>query len=1081
MVEYVELHCVSNFSFLRGASHPDELITSAAVYGLDALALTDHNSFAGTVRAHIAARDHNMRFIPAMQLLLRDAPPLLCYPTDRAAYGRLCQLLSIGKRRAPKGDCELYFSDLLEFSQGSLFIAVQPVQPQEDFIGTLKRMQKGLGDRLWLSISRHFDGFDEARLLFSEQAEATLRLPIVVTNDVHMHTRSRKALLDVLTCIRNHCRLEEAGYRLFPNAERTLKSPTAMAALFPDHPHWVAETVRIAEACQFHLDELRYEYPYEEEDGESAQDRLIRLTWEGAHKRYPNGLPQKVETNLNHELGVIGRLHYAPYFLTVYDIVRFARSQNILCQGRGSAANSSVCYCLFITEVAPDRIDLLFERFISEQRGEPPDIDVDFEHERREEVIQYIYKRYGRERAGLTATVITYRSRSAIREVGKVFGLNDDTLSRMTKTIWGWGTSGIKEEQVRDAGLSPDDLRIRAVMELSAELIGFPRHLSQHVGGFVITRGPLYELSPIANAAMDGRTTIEWNKEDIEELGILKVDVLGLGMLSCIRKSFDLLRDHKNIDLDLPTLPKEDPAVYQMLQKADAIGVFQVESRAQLSMLPRLRPREFYDLVVQVAIVRPGPIQGDMVHPYLRRRTGKEKVDYPSDELKSVLQRTYGVPLFQEQAMQVAIVGAGFTPEEADRLRRDMASFRRIGQVQQHREKFLAGMEAKGYAPDFAERCFQQIEGFADYGFPESHAASFANLVYVSAWLKHHHPEVFTCALLNSQPMGFYAPAQLIRDARAHYVKVQPVDINHSHWDNRIEHGTLRLGFRQVKGINEMDALTLVSLRPEEGYRDLYLLARQTRLSPAMLEKLANADAFACLGLSRRDALWAIRRLGQGRKAASPLPLFEAMDTRHNFGTPAEFGVEQTVVLPPMSLGEEVIEDYAALRLSLKAHPLLLLRDKLTQAGVKPAKYLINITKDKKVTVAGLIIARQRPGTASGVVFVTLEDETDIANLIVWPKVFEDYRHVLMSASLMAVRGKVQQEEGVIHVIAEELLDLSGLLHELSETTTIHSRARTHPRNISWAITPQTKTITELAEESKDQKAPFKVDSRDFH
>ncbi|WP_417797625.1 error-prone DNA polymerase [Terasakiella pusilla] len=1082
MTDYVELQCVSNFSFLHGASHPDELVWAAHAKGLNALALCDRNSFAGTVRAHVAAKEHGLRFIPGLHLDLKDAPSLLCYPTDRAAYGRLCHLLTIGKRRAAKGDCELYLDDLAEFAEGTLFIALQPTCPSPTHKNDLQRLQDRFNGKLWLSITRHFDGFDQDRLTFTEAVERDMGLPIVVTNDVHMHTRNRKALQDVLVCIREHCRLESAGYRLFPNAERTLKGPTEMAALFPDHPHWLAATVEIANACHFTFDQLRYEYPDEgSTDDETAQERLTRLTWEGAHKRYPNGLPDKITNNLNHELELIGRLNFAPYFLTVHDIVSFARSQNILCQGRGSAANSSVCYCLFITEVAPDRIDLLFERFVSAARDEPPDIDVDFEHERREEVIQYIYQRYGRERAGLTATVITYRSRSAIREVGKVFGLNDDILTRLSKTIWGWGTSGIDDDQVREAGLNPEDKRIRAVMELSAELIGFPRHLSQHVGGFVITKGQLYELSPIANAAMEGRTTIEWNKEDIEALGILKVDVLALGMLSCIRKSFDLLRDHKNIDLDLDSLPKEDPAVYQMLQKADAIGVFQVESRAQLSMLPRLKPAKFYDLVVEVAIVRPGPIQGDMVHPYLRRRMGKEKVNYPSPELEKVLERTYGVPLFQEQAMQVAIVGAGFTPEDADRLRRDMASFRRIGQVQQHREKFISGMLKNGYEQDFAERCFQQIEGFADYGFPESHAASFANLVYVSAWLKCHHPDIFTCALLNSQPMGFYAPAQLIRDARAHHVKVLPVDINYSHWDNRIEKQALRLGFRQVKGVSELDALTLINARPDFGFSDLTLLARQTRLAPSTLEKLADADAFASLGLSRRDALWAIRRLGQGRKQAASLPLFDAIDRTHNIGTPAEYGTEATVVLPEMSIGEEVIEDYASLRLSLKAHPLLLLRDRLSQAGVRASKDLVNVANNKKATVAGLIIARQRPGTASGVVFLTLEDETDVANIIVWPKVFEEYRRTLMSATLVAVKGKVQSGEGVIHVIAEELLDLSGLLQELSRDTFIQSRTRQHPRNISWSVTPQNKSIHELAEENQDKAVPFKVDSRDFH
>jgi len=1096
MSVYAELQTISNFSFLRGASHPDELILAAKMKGLSAIAIADHDSFAGAVRAHVAAKEQGVRFIPGVRLNLRDTLPVLCYPTDRAAYGRLCRLLTLGKRRAPKGDCELYLGDLADHRDGSLIIAVQPTAPDPDVQTQLNDMATLLKGQFWLSINRHFDAFDADRLAFSEGVERDLGIPVVVTNDVHMHSQVRKALHDALVCIREHCQLENAGYHLFPNAERVIKSPDQMTTLFPDHPQWLSRTVEIAEACTFSLDELRYQYPDEGNGEERPQQRLSRLAWDGAKTRYPDGLSQKVQDSLVKELALIDRLKYAPYFLTVYDIVSFARGEGILCQGRGSAANSVVCYCLFITEVDPERIDLLFERFVSAARDEPPDIDVDFEHERREEVIQHIYQRYGRERAGLTATVISYRARSAVREIGKIFGLTDDVLTRLAKTIWGWSNKGVEGKHIVEAGLSADDLKVKTVIELSQELMGFPRHLSQHVGGFVITQGPLTELSPIANAAMADRTTIEWDKNDIDALGILKIDVLGLGMLSCIRKSFELLRDHKKIDLTLATLPEEDPKVYEMLTKADAIGVFQVESRAQLSMLPRLKPKKFYDLVVEVAIVRPGPIQGNMVHPYLRRRMGKEHVDYPSEELRAVLEKTYGVPLFQEQAMQVAIVGAGFTPEEADRLRRDMASFRRIGQVQQHREKFMAGMETNGYTAEFAERCFKQIEGFADYGFPESHAASFANLVYVSAWIKCHHPEIFACALLNSQPMGFYAPAQIVRDARNHNIAVLPVDINISLWDNQLENRkglppalALRLGFRQIKGVGELDALALISARPEGGFSDLHILARDSGISARALEKLAEADAFTSLGLTRRDALWAVRRLGRGHKIPPALPLFEAVEhNNRNMAVSAEFGPEHPVALPTMSLGEEVIEDYASLRFSLKAHPVSILRDRLDQAGIQKTRDLAGIGDGKKVTIAGLTIARQRPGTASGVVFMTLEDETDIANIIVWPKIFEKFRRIVMTATMIGVSGKLQHEEGVTHLIAERLLDLSGLLQSLSVDTHIRSRANRHPRNLAWKVQPASlsgqkspQTLDTLASEGKGEDAPFPVDSHDFH
>ena len=1110
---YAELQVSSNFSFLRGASHAEELVLTAASKGLHGLAITDRNSLAGIVRGFSAHQPHQnqLQYIVGCRLDLADAPSLLCYPTDRQAYARLCRLLTLGKRRAPKGECELYLNDVVEHSDGLLFIVVPPQVPDSAFYAHLVALQAHFAGCLWLSVSRFMDGFDTERLTFCHQVEADLGIPVVVTNDVHMHVRSRKPLQDVLTCIRHHCRIEDAGYRLFPNGERHIKSPQQMAALFPDHPHWLERSVEIARQCRFHLRELRYEYP-DENDGsiETTQQRLTRLAWEGAQHRYPEGIPDKVRGLIETELRLIDELGYAPYFLTVHDIVSFARSRGILCQGRGSAANSSVCFCLHITAVDPAKVELLFSRFISNARDEPPDIDVDFEHERREEVIQYIYQRYGRERAGLTATVISYRSRSALRDVGKVFGLSEDSIVKLTKTVWGSGSKGPHDAMMRQSGINPDETRLQAIMMLAAELTGFPRHLSQHVGGFVITRGPLCELSPIANAAMEDRTTIEWDKDDIDALGILKVDVLALGMLSCIRKAFDELRDHKNIDYDLASLPKEDPKVYAMLTKADSIGVFQVESRAQMSMLPRLQPKCLYDLTIQIAIVRPGPIQGGMVHPFLQRRMKREQVDYPSEELKAVLKRTEGVPLFQEQAMQIAIVGAGYTGGEADNLRRAMATFKRTGTIGEHREKFLNGMLRNGYDADFAERCFKQIEGFADYGFPESHAASFAILAYASSWLKYHHPDVFLCALLNAQPMGFYAPAQLVNDARNHGVHVLDVDVNYSFWNNTMERDigrasgpmAVRLGFRQVRGLGELEVAKLTANRPMGGFQDIYLMARQTGLSPGALEKLAEADAFQSLALRRREALWAAKRFGKGRKAPSALPLFEAAQNfNHNMGVSAEFGPEPAVNLPVMGPGEEIIEDYASLRLSLKGHPVSMLRDALHGAGIKRACDLNATRNGDKITHAGLVIVRQRPGTASGIVFITLEDETGVTNLVVWSKVMDEFRREIMTATLLGVSGKLQREDGVTHIVAEKLVDLSGMLQSLTDNTKINRQSGGHPRNLRWAtgtpgiatpisppaqIAPPSHTtpLEKLGQQHQQDRAKtsrLKIDSHDFH
>ncbi len=1027
---YAELQVTTNFTFLCGASHPGELVQAASALGLHAVAVTDRNTLAGVVRAHAAAREVGMKLVVGARLDLADAPAVLCLPRDRAAYGRLARLLTVGRRRAPKGECEIGLADLLDHATGQILIALPPADCDgHGFERHLSALRRRIVSPVYLAANHLYRGDDRARIDRLAGIAARAGTPLVATNDVHAHAPARRRLADVLTCIREHCTVDEAGYRLAANAERHLKPAAEMARLFRDHPDAVGRSAAIADACTFSLDELRYEYPDDEAaPGDTPDGALGRLTREGAKRRYPGGIPDAVARQLAHELGLIAALDYAAYFLTVHDIVRFARDRGILCQGRGSAANSAVCYCLGITAVDPNRMDLLFERFVSAERNEPPDIDIDFEHERREEVIQYIYRKYGRERAGLAATVIHYRARSALREVGKALGLSLDTVAALSGTVWGWRSEPAKEVHIREAGLDPEDERLALTLQLAGELTGFPRHLSQHVGGFVITRGKLSEIVPVTNAAMEDRTVIEWDKDDLDALGMLKIDVLGLGMLTCIRKGLELLRAGYGIDSGLTDIPAEDPAVYDMLCAADSIGVFQVESRAQMSMLPRLRPRSFYDLVIEVAIVRPGPIQGDMVHPYLRRRNGEETVDFPSEALRGVLGKTLGVPLFQEQAMKIAIVAAGFTPSEADSLRRAMATFRHVGTIGRFRDKLIEGMVRNGYERGFAERCFRQIEGFGDYGFPESHAASFALLVYVSAWLKCHYPEAFAAAILNSQPMGFYAPAQLVRDAREHGVCVLPADVNHSDWDCTLEAaegGTrpyaLRLGFRQIKGMAEASARAIVEARERPNRRpfaDPAELRDRGGVAIPVLETLAGADAFGSTGRTRRQALWAVRALGP-----APLPLFAAA---------GEGRTEQAVALPAMSRGEEVSQDYATIRMSLKDHPLALMRDRLAAERVTPAGRLVEIDDGARVTVAGLALVRQRPGTASGVIFVTLEDETGIANLVVWPRVFERYRREVMAARLLRVSGELQREGIVIHVVARRLEDLTPRLRALA-------------------------------------------------
>ena len=1069
----VELQVTTNFSFLQGGSRPQELALQAAALGYEAIGITDRNTLAGIVRAYdacnqIKERLRPIRLIVGCRLDLQDAPSLLCYPEDRAAYGRLSTLLTKGKRRTEKGKCELTYADVLDHRLGQHLVALAPEEIEEGFTAFLKRFRKDIGRKAHLAVSHLYRGDDARRIRRLAELGAEYRLPLIATNDVLYHMPERRPLQDVMTCIREHVTIEEAGFRLLANAERHLKSPEEMQRLFRHWPEALENAARLADSCRFSLDELRYEYPSEPvPDGVTPQQHLEQLTWEGAAGRYPDGIPEKIRDTLEQELALIGKLNYAPYFLTVQDIVRFAESKGILCQGRGSAANSVVCYCLRITAVDPVKVDLLFERFVSAERNEPPDIDVDFEHERREEVIQYIYDKYGRHRAGIAATVISYRPKSAMRDVGKVFGLSEDVLNRLSKAVWGWGDDNIVQQHIRQAGLDPAESRLAQVIALAGELIGFPRHLSQHVGGFVITRGSLHEYVPIENASMENRTVIEWDKDDLDTLRMLKVDVLALGMLTCIRKGFELIERHCGEKLTLATIPPEEPEVYDMLCKADSVGVFQVESRAQMSMLPRLKPRCFYDLVVEVAIVRPGPIQGDMVHPYLRRRDKLEKAEIPSPELNEVLKKTYGVPLFQEQAMRIAIVAAGFTPAESDQLRRAMATFRRSGTIGALKEKFIKGMVAKKYTRDFAERCFKQIEGFGDYGFPESHAASFALLVYVSAWLKCRHPAVFACAILNSQPMGFYAPAQLVRDAREHGVEVRPIDVNVSEWDNTLERTydgklALRLGFRGISGCRRQDADALVKARGA-GYRTLHDLWRRSSLGPAALETLAKADAYGSLFIDRRRALWQIHALDEGQ-----LPLFDADDgASADHGWPSHIPAEDlSAPLPAMSLGEQILEDYHTVGFSLRAHPVSLLRARLDALGVTPNGKLPAAENGNRIKVAGLVLVRQRPGTASGVIFMTLEDDGGIANIVVWPKVFETYRRIVLGSRMVAIEGKLQREGMVIHVVADRVTDLSPLLRTLSEEQHDTDRVIARGDQVKYAT-------------SGDQR--LRVRSRDFH
>ncbi|MCB2075167.1 MAG: error-prone DNA polymerase [Novosphingobium sp.] len=1140
---FVELGLASCFSFLRGASDAVDLVTTARMLGYDAIGIADANTMAGVVRIHTEARTLRLRPVIGCRVETVEGLAFLAYPRSRAAYGRLCRLISTGRMNTlsgewqDKGVCEISLEMLAEHSEDVQLILIPPgdlervfdldrhpraggdpdelsdfgnrtkmapclrrgdekkpilrIVPKPPPGGTLEAILPYLTEQLptlrHIAASYLYTGGDIARIERLDSLAKANGLAILATNDVLYHAPERRPLQDVMTAIRHKTTVAKAGHLLRPNAERHLKTPDEMARLFERWPHAISAAREVADACDFSLDELRYEYPEETyPEGRSPQQHLEHLTWEGADRRYPSGVPEAVREVLGRELALIGKLRLARYFLTIKDIVDFARNQEppILCQGRGSAANSAVCYCLEITAVDPAKHALLFDRFISEERNEPPDIDVDFEHERREEVIQYIYNRYTRERAGLCATVIHYRPRMAIREVGKAMGLSEDVTGALARTVWGSYGKEVGEKHVAEIGMDLSDPHLRRVLRLTEQMIGMPRHLSQHVGGFILTEKPLVETVPIGNGAMPERSFIEWDKDDIDALGILKVDVLALGMLTCIRKCLDLLGEHHDRQLTLATVPREDPVVYDMLCKGDSLGVFQVESRAQMNMLPRLRPRCFYDLVIEVAIVRPGPIQGDMVHPYLKRRRGAERVEIPApgpehgppDELTSILGRTLGVPIFQEQAMKIALDAAKFTSAEANHLRKAMATFRSRGMVHELEDLMVGRMVARGYDPEFSQRCFNQIKGFGEYGFPESHSASFAHLVYVSSWLKCHFPAAFACALLNSQPMGFYAPAQIVRDAREHGVTVLPADVNHSGWDCTLEdlraeetgegrrhrgggngeageridsHIALRLGFRQIDGFPEHAAARLVAARQESGaFADLAELRERAGLSPSHIERLASADCFSSLRLPRRQALWDARSL----IAAPDLPLFAAMKARDEGDEPS------ITQLPAMPLSEEVVADYQTQRLSLKAHPVAFLRASLAERGFVRACDLRARKSRSIVRVAGVVLIRQRPGSAKGVCFITLEDETGVANVVVWPDMMERHRKVVMGARLMEVRGRVEQDDEVIHVIAAHMVDATGELHRLSDDLLEHDISRadhvnrpvqgSHPRNV---------------------------------
>ncbi|HEX8241429.1 MAG TPA: error-prone DNA polymerase [Allosphingosinicella sp.] len=1116
---YVELQALTHFSFLRGVSSAEEMFAAAALLGYPALGIVDRNTVGGLVKALRAADETGVRLIPGCRLDLMDGTGLLVWPEDRSGWSRLTRLLTAGKGRADrdkgeKGQCFLHWEDVAAWNRG-LVAALIPGEADSATESALAQMRDVFGDRAHLALSHRRRPGDSARLHALDLMAKRHGVRALATGDVLYDSPDKRMLQDVVTAIRNKCTIDDLGFRRERFADRHLKGPEEMERRFRDHPDSVRATADVAERCTFSLRELSYQYPDEiVMSGRTPQEALERLTRAALDSKFPEGPPRSHVDLLEKELKLVEKLEYAPYFLTVNSVVQFARSQEILCQGRGSAANSMICFVLGITSIDPVKHTLLFERFISESRNEPPDIDVDFEHERREEVIQWIYDHYGHSHAALTAVVSRYRTRGAVREVGKALGLPEDLTAMLSGQVWGWSEAGVPERHVDELGLDRNDPRLALTLELTRQLVGTPRHLSQHPGGFVLTRDRLDDLVPIEPAAMVDRRVIEWEKDDLEELKIMKLDVLGLGMLGCMRRAFDLLRAHKGLDMNLwsDVLQEDDPAVFRMIQKADTIGTFQIESRAQMSMLPRMKPKEFYDIVIQVAIVRPGPIQGDMVHPYLRRREGKEKVEFPSEALRAVLEKTLGVPLFQEQAMNVAIVGAGFSPADADRLRRGMATFKSTGGVSRFEDQMIEGMVERGYTRDFAERTFRQIEGFGSYGFPESHAASFAKIAYASSWMKCHHPDVFCAAILNAQPMGFYQPAQLVRDAQNHGVEVRPVCINASRWDVTMEgfaspspdgegdhakhgggvaaeksedrardgrslrhlplhhpsggppphaaHGEarlipIRLGLRMVRGLSNLHAARILAARADASFDSIEDVWRRSGVPVAALEKLADADAFASLGLDRRQALWRVRGLGE-----TPLPLFAAADA---------LGAEPEVALTPLTGGREVVEDYRSVQLSLRAHPLAFLRGDLDRRRIVTCAGLARLKDGARVEVAGLVLIRQRPGKGN-VTFITLEDETGIANIILWQRKFEAQRRIVMGAAMIAVKGQMQKEGEVIHVVADRLEDLTPLLHQVGAMDFPHQYA---PADGGKGASPDPRKAR--------AEGVIKVKSRDFH
>lgn len=1046
-MSYAELSVTSNFTFLTGASHAFEYALAAKDKGLAALALTDTNTFAGIVRAHTACKVLDLPYIVGVRLQFTNCPDILAYPKTRLAYGRLCRLLTTGKRRTKKGECELRLADLLEWGEGSILI----IAGEDGVLNAVHQLKARFEGHIYLGLTPRYDGYDtrhfEARTALGEE----LGLPLIALGEPVMHHGSRRRLADILSCIREGVTIDKIGRLAQPNSERRIKSEFEMRRLFTAYPDAIANTAEIAEQCTFSLNELKYDYPDEVLDGEQPDDRLRRLTEEGLKWRYPDGVPLRIQLMVEKELALIAQLDYARYFLTVHDLVQCARSKGILCQGRGSAANSVTCYALGITEASPETIAMVFERFISEVRNEPPDIDVDFEHERREEVIQYIYEKFGRHRAAICSTVVHFRTKGAIREVGKAMGLSEDAVAALSSQVWGWSSREISEERVNSAGLSLQDDRMAQTLELTQQLIGFPRHLSQHTGGFVVTQTRLDEMCPIDNAAMADRTYIEWDKDDIDAVGMLKIDVLALGMLTTLRKAFEMLSEWKGEHYTLATLPQDDLATYKMICEGKTLGVFQIESRAQMQFLPRMRPQCFYDLVIEVAIIRPGPIQGDMVHPYLKRRRGEEPVVYPSKDLEPVLGKTLGIPLFQEQAMQIAVVAAGFSPSEADQLRRALGTAKGPGTVQKFKDRFITGCIEKGYDQDFAEAVFRQLEGFSGYGFPESHAASFALLVYASCWLKCHHPEIFACALLNSQPMGFYAPAQIVGevrkavmlDARQQGVEVRPICAENSYWDHVLEPNgsgklAIRLGFRQIKGFKEQDGLWLTTRRGN-GYRSIDTAWRRGKIGKKALIKLAEADAFAAYDLNRRDAVWEVNGLPGER----PLPLFENLGE----GLP-----EVETKLPKLTIREEVFEDYVSTRLTLREHPVSLLQAEIGKTTLADE---LRDTPDKSwVEVCGVVITRQRPGTAKKVTFVTLEDHTGHSNIVIWNDMFERNRKSVMTGRLLKIYGKVEREGIVTNVITQRIIDLSYLLDTLGDAESAGAKIEPSHDNADEAKRP---------------------------